>query len=330
MDATPYALHPSLGPLFSGLGLDTAYVLRRAALPPDTLDGSTRSLSAHGYHRLWQAVDDEAGDPGIAVRLAQTLSMDSFDVPVFAAACSPDLTAAAQRLAEYKPLIGPLALAVQRTEHELALELHWPTTAAPPPLLRVLELVWWTAFARLATHHPVVPVAATHPLEPVAPAVEAYLGCAVEPGPHTRIAFSADDATRPFLTSNSLMWDFFEPQLRARLSRAQTGEVPTAERVHRSLLEQLPAGRTTAADVARSLGLSTRTLQRRLRDEGTSFREQLAATRESLAHHYLTRSEMPVAEISFLLGYEDPNSFFRAFQTWTGTTPETLRARTAR
>ncbi len=74
------------------------------------------------------------------------------------------------------------------------------------------------------------------------------------------------------------------------------------------------------------MGMSRRSLQRSLREEETSFRKILSDTRERLARHYLSHSDMAAAEISFLLGYDDPNSFFRAFRSWTGTTPESLRA----
>ena len=63
-----------------------------------------------------------------------------------------------------------------------------------------------------------------------------------------------------------------------------------------------------------------------LEDEGTSFQQVLDATREGLARYYLGATGMAGAEISFLLGFEDPNSFIRAFHDWTGTTPERLRS----
>ena len=78
--------------------------------------------------------------------------------------------------------------------------------------------------------------------------------------------------------------------------------------------------------VCRKLGVSTRTLQRRLRDEGSSFQKTLDEVRQSLAQHYLQQSAMTGAEISFLLGFEDPSSFVRAFQGWTGVTPQSVRA----
>jgi len=77
--------------------------------------------------------------------------------------------------------------------------------------------------------------------------------------------------------------------------------------------------------VAERLAMSKRKLQRRLAAEGTSFQEVLRDTRHELARHDLHRTELPCAEISFLLGYEDPNSSFRAFHDWTGSTPEAAR-----
>ncbi|XXT51298.1 AraC family transcriptional regulator [Sorangium sp. So ce542] len=60
-------------------------------------------------------------------------------------------------------------------------------------------------------------------------------------------------------------------------------------------------------------------------DEGTSFQQILKETREALARHYLEKTSLPVAEISFLLGFSEPNSFYRAFRSWTGTTPDQAR-----
>src|SRR5689334_11020875 len=75
-----------------------------------------------------------------------------------------------------------------------------------------------------------------------------------------------------------------------------------------------------------SVGLSDRTLQRRIDDDGTTFRKLLLEARQELAREYLNRADIDVAEVACLLGYEDSNSFYRAFRTWEGTTPSQLRA----
>jgi AraC-like DNA-binding protein len=142
--------------------------------------------------------------------------------------------------------------------------------------------------------------------------------------PSPTVVFASHDAARPFLTANHGMWKFFEPALRQRLADLEK-QASTAERVRSALLEALPAGELSMQAVCRKLGVSTRTLHRRLQEEGTSFQQTLDALRNSLAHHYLRHSSMSGGEISFLLGFEDPNSFVRAFHTWTGSTPQAVR-----
>jgi AraC-like DNA-binding protein len=67
------------------------------------------------------------------------------------------------------------------------------------------------------------------------------------------------------------------------------------------------------------------TLQRRLADERITFQELIAEARRELARHYLQHSSLELNETAYLLGYEDANSFFRAFQQWEGTSPGAWR-----
>jgi AraC-like DNA-binding protein len=129
---------------------------------------------------------------------------------------------------------------------------------------------------------------------------------------------------RPFLTANEQMWNFFEPELRARLSDLDS-RADIGQRVRAALLELLPAGRATIDAASKQIGVSTRSLQRQLGEAGKSFRMLLDATRTDLAMHYLRTSSLSCAEIAYLLGYDDPNSFSRAFRTWTGKSPESVR-----
>lgn len=138
------------------------------------------------------------------------------------------------------------------------------------------------------------------------------------------MTFSAVDANRPFLTSNEPLWAAFEPELRRRLADLDA-PATTAQRVRAALLEALPSGLASMEGIAHKLTLSKRTLQRRIEAEGTSYQQILTETRADLARHYLDNTALSVAEISFLLGFSEPNSFHRAFRTWTGTTPDRAR-----
>jgi AraC-like DNA-binding protein len=313
--------------LLADAGLDPANVLRRAGLPDDLFGRPKAVLDTAGYFRLWRGIEEEAADPLLPLRLGSAISVEAFDPAIFAALCSPDLNTALARIARYKRLVCPVALHVEVGAAATAVEIEWlDATARPPATLLAVELVFFVQLARLATRHRVCPLELTspHPPEPADPYTE-HFGVAVEPGPRPRIAFHPRDATRPFLTANEAMWSFFEPELQKRLAELDQA-ASVSDRVRAALLELLPSGAASVEAVSDRLGASTRTLQRRLQREGQSFKALLNQTREKLARHYLRSQEMTGAEISFLLGFEDPNSFFRAFHAWTGLTPAQARS----
>jgi AraC-like DNA-binding protein len=315
--------------LLKDLGLQPGHVLRRAGLPDDLLTRGTPGLSTEDYFRFWCALEAEAGDALFSLRLVETLSAESFDPPLFAALCSANLMQAVQRLAKYKQLVAPMRLEVEIGKHgELTLTPHWLSVQSEVPAsLQVAEIAFFLRLARLATREPVSALRVTLPKTPPsaqARRYQSFFGSPVRQGANPSISFAAVDALRPFLTLNEGMWRVFEPDLRRRLSELDSAAT-TAERVRAALLELLPGNAATIEKAAVRLGMSKRTLQRRLEGEGESFRALVNATRESLARHYLGNTSMSGGEIAFLLGFEDPNSFYRAFQDWTGQTPDSAR-----
>jgi AraC-like DNA-binding protein len=314
------------------IGVDPVRVLRRAGLPRDLFVAGGQTITTEQFFALWRGIEAESDNAQLLpLELGRAISLEAFDVPLFAATCSPNLNVAARRLAQHKKLIGPQRVSITQTHTGIVLGFWWPDGLEPPWTVSMTELVFWVALARLTTRSPIRPTRVTVtelPSDDVSDAYLDYFGVAPSLRNEYSIAFSAQDAERPFLTANEAMWEFFEPELQRRLSELDEATT-TTERVRAALLELLPAGEGTMSAVARELAMSTRTLQRRLKDEGTTFQDILRDTRESLARHYLSVSDMPTTEVSFLLGYDDPRSFYRAFNTWTGTTPRALRAATA-
>ena len=112
-------------------------------------------------------------------------------------------------------------------------------------------------------------------------------------------------------------------QILADMARQNPGLVVEVER---AIAEQLGAGSVTLETVASGLGISPRTLSRRLAAEGTSFFQLLEGLRISLSKSYLRDSNLVLAEIAFLLGYSGLGSFNDAFKRWTGHSPGQFRA----
>lgn len=326
MHAHEYALNATWRPLLKDLGVRPSNVLRRAGLPEDLLSRPSVRLATDAFFRFWESVEIELDDPLFPIRLGQAVKAESFSPPIFAALCCPNLLTAAQRISQYKPLIAPIRMAVTESQESVAIALEWLDTALMPPAsLVAAELVFLVCLARLATREPMQPVSVvtSNPPQPVS-AYESFFGTRVSRDDIHCLRFSRKDAMRPFLTANEGMWQVFEPELRRRLTELDESAT-VAERVRAALLEGLPSGRVSMDSVARRLSLSKRTLQRRLSAEATTFQQVLQDTRETLATHYLQRTQLATAEISFLLGFEEPNSFYRAFSSWTGQTPDNVR-----
>ena len=324
-----YAVQHGWRLLLRDLEINPAHVLRRAQLPGDLFARDNAQLDSQQYFRLWAALEAEAGASAVPLplRIGQALSADWFDPALFAALCSTDLNAALLRIAKYKRLVAPMALQVDISAQRTTLTLEWLDKRCPPPaVLMAFELVFFVQLARLATRCRVQPLALACPLQlGHADAYAAHFGLVVGRADSPTLSFSAEDACRPFLTANHGMWSFFEPGLRKRLHELDR-QATMSDRLRSTLLEALPAGDLSMVSICKKLGVSSRTLQRRLNDEGCSFQQTLDQVRTSLARHYLQSSSMTGAEISFLLGFEDPNSFVRAFHGWTGTTPQSARA----
>ncbi|HEX7804095.1 MAG TPA: AraC family transcriptional regulator [Pseudoxanthomonas sp.] len=315
--------------LLKDFGMRPVHVLRRAGLPEDLLSRGDRALSTEEYFRFWRGLEAEARDALFPLRIVEAVTTESFSPPLFAALCSANLVQATQRLAKYKQLVAPMSLEIEVDKRgELSLSPLWLLAQGDVPCsLQVAEIAFFVRLARLATREPVKATRVTLPELPptrYAKRYEDFFGVPVRPAAGPSITFAAEDALRPFLTLSEGMWRAFEPELRRRLNELDA-TASTSERVHALLLELLPSSSATIEVVAERLAMSKRTLQRRLEDEGENFRALVSSTRESLAHHYLQNTAMSGGEIAFLLGFEDPNSFYRAFQDWTGQTPDSAR-----
>jgi AraC-like DNA-binding protein len=313
--------------LLKDLGVKPADVMRRAGLPEDLLMRPQAGLSTDEYFSFWRSLEAAVDDPLFPLRLVEAITPEVFSPPIFAALCSPNLRLATQRLSRYKRLVAPMALDVSVDKRGgLSLSPRWLDARVEPPVaVMASELAFFVRLAQLATREPIRAAQVAMPTIPdPLPAYERYFGASIRRAKAASISFSAADAELPFLTANDAIWRVFEPDLRRRLTELDE-TASASERVRALLLESLPSGRATMDAIAGRMAMSKRTLQRRLGDDGVTFQSLVNQTRKALARHYLTQTTLSNGEISFLLGFEDPNSFFRAFHDWTGHTPDGLR-----
>lgn len=312
-----FPLDKNYAALLKAYGISVEELLKRARLPLDMFGRDNPCVTSEEYYRFMKAIEDIVPDKRMPILLATADNIETITPPIFGAYCSANARECIKRIAQYKALAGAVVFGVCEDEQGITVEIKGEEDIELPEIIIGVEMVLLTNLIRKATKENIVPVKITVKNSFTNPEYEQFLGCKAEEGVENFITFSIDDAEIPFITRNESMWNFFEPELRKRLSELDTDDSFSAK-VRSILVEILPAGKSGIEDVAAALGMSRRSLQRKLKEEDTTFQKQLNHVRELLAKNYMQNTQLSSEDIAYLLGYQDLNSFFRAFSLWTG------------
>ncbi len=308
------------------LGIDPADMLRQAGPGDLNLKQAALGVTAAQYVDAWDAMVCLAGREDLPSQLGIAIARGPI-VPVFLALdCAPDLEQGLRRITRYKSLIGPTRMHVFGDDATLTVEYDSSVAGLElPASMMSLYLAFVVEKARLMTARPMIPMAVTLKAdEETRHSLARHLGVMPRYGEKATLSFARSDATAPFLSQAQGLWHAMEQDLERQLAaRARNSNMTS--KVSSALLTQLPLGHADVVTVCEELGVSRSTLQRRLRNEETTFQEILDTTRKDLALRYLTKSTLANEEISHLLAYSDPNSFFRSFRRWTGLSPSDVR-----
>jgi len=282
------------------LRLSPETVLRQAGLPMGLFNQEKILVSTEEFFALYRGIAEASNDPGFGLKVGTEERIEHYDPIKIAALSARSFRDAVQRLARYKRLTCPEEIRLVERGNECAVQFVWLLAhEKEPPLLVDVCFAWIVSIGRRGTRRPVNPKrvelqrASAH-----RDIYEAHFRCPIK--------FKANQ--------NALV--FSKAELTQQLAQKTFSEQAKA------ILKQLLAGqRPGIQDLARELHLSTRTLQRRLTEHGITFQRLLEEARRELARHYLLHSSRELNETAYLLGYEDANSFFRAFHHWEGTSP---------
>jgi len=303
-------------------------VLRRAGLPAGFFRQESVLATTAELFALWRAVGETSGDPAIGLKLGSEERVERFNPTAIAAVCSRSFRDALERMARYKRLTCPEEIRVHASGGEASVEFAFTqATEDEPEVLVDLCLAWILSIGRRGTDDRIRPLGA----ELVRPArnrelFESHFGCRVRFGrARNALVFRDGDLDLPFVTYNLDLLSAVQGRLESELE-ARSAPPELREQVKETLKRSLAGKRPTLGDVAREMCVSARTLQRRLTDAGSTFQEVVEETRHELARHYLGQSAIELNEAAYLLGYEDANSFFRAFRAWEGTSPGQYRS----
>jgi AraC-like DNA-binding protein len=140
------------------------------------------------------------------------------------------------------------------------------------------------------------------------------------------IEYAALSSRLPIASADSYLNKLLLKYCEEALSSRQLKATSWCLAVENALTPLLPHGQGRLSEVAARLGVSIRTLERRLAEEGISFLDVLDNLRFELAKRYLQEPNLPISEIAWLLGYADPSAFTHSFRRWSGKSPTQLRA----
>lgn len=308
-------------------GLRASEVLRRAGLSQALSAEARVLLTTEELFALWHAVGEASADPAIGLLLGTETKTERFNPVSLAALSTENFGAAVEQMARYKQLTCPEEIRQETTDDEWSIHFRWLLAdQVEPPVLVECCFAWVLSVARHGTGTRLSPVRVEF-MQPRAhlKAIERHFGCPVVCGAsRNAIVFRAADAGRPFLTRNAELLSLLAPQFERELKQ-ESGDENFVERVRAAVQQKLTGRRPTIEDIADALHISSRTLQRRLQEAGSNFQRVLEDARHQLARNYLNNSALELNEAAYLLGYEDANSFVRAFRTWEGIPPARWR-----
>jgi len=315
--------------LWTGLthiGIAPDDVARRAGLPLSVVTHA--AVGVDQYYAIWQAYSELIGDPATGiVRLATAFETPQYPPPVLATYHARDYRDALRRMTRYKELCPPERLRIAEKGDTCRIELDEHDPSRPcPPLLVGITLAFLLELGRRGTGLPITAqlVEFTQPMGDIH-VLEAYFGCRIRTGASVnRLTLRRSELDRSFVSHNEEMLELLTPVLDHSIEERQRDR-STADEVKQMLKRKLGGGVVDVPVIAKELGMSDRTLQRRLADEKTSFKRLLTQARREQARTYLENPSMEMKEVAFLLGYEDQSSFYRAFRLWEGQTPSNWR-----
>ena len=308
------------------LGVPPAALLRQARLPA-TLHLGTGLVTTSQFFALWRGLGELTGDPAFGIRFAAGAATAAHPPSSLAAFHAGDYRDGLQRLARFKRLCSPEQLHIAETADGCVIVNSWLYAEEPkPPIATDATFTHLVELGRRGTGRRLTP----RRLELARPGpgpdeLRCYFDCEIRYGAaRNALVLETADLDRPFPGHNPELLDMLTPSLAAALGELEARSSFRAQ-VKVVLKRSLASGRPDLAGVAAILGVSERTLQRRITDEGATFRELLVEARQELVRELLADPQIDMDEVACLLGYQDSSSFYRAFRDWEGITPSRWR-----
>jgi len=310
-------------------GVQAAPLLMRAGLTPELMADPGERLSVQSQIRLLNEAAIALKDDCLGFTLARDFDLREIGLLYYVMASSQTLGEALKRVARYSKVTNEALVFGYQEGNKLALSL----TYSGVPRHSDRHQIEFCMFAvlricRVLTGLNLVPqqFSFSHYRSEGISDMTRFVGTKVEFGGDTdEFALDADARELPLTHSDPYLNKLLLKTCEAALAERKEDVSELRTRVENAISSLLPHGRVLVGDVARSLGMSERTLARKLSDEGLNFTDILQELRRDLAVRYLDDRKLHVSKIAWLLGFNEVSAFTHAFKRWTGKTPSEMR-----
>lgn len=311
--------------------LDRAELFAICKLDMDAPVDLATMVSEEDYVRLLETIAlAEEGRPRAHINLGASMRCEDMGAVGLAWKSSPTLMDGWDRAERYVGVVaGVRALEITRNEQTTEIRFVRLTDEAPmgARLSNEATFASFTAICREASGRPFKPDRAlcAHEMIGDKDFLEDYLGCAVEDRAGINaIVISNAELDLPNAVGDDAISRFFDQRVEEMLDEMHS-DIPIAFQVKSEIGKNLSGGIPKLSDVAKALGMSARTLQRKLSEEGAVFQELVDQARRELSERLLRTTQYPLVEIAFLTGFAEQSGFTRAFKRWAGETPRSFR-----
>jgi AraC-like DNA-binding protein len=306
--------------LFAGIGITEE----------ETSNPNTVVLDTQYYALLETIAAAEAPDISFHLRTSAAMTCADFGAVGLAWKCAPTLRRSFQRMDRYARAYNKTATfrLVEKDGFSM-----WTHQRLEPRRLGMYlstegTLGTYVAMCRETTFPENKPHAVQfrHP-EPAGSleALEAYFRCPVTFGAEIdAIVLPEERLDRKNTVGDESIWRFLTSHIEETMID-EDHEEALDRQVIVQIANTLSEGIPTVADIASGMGMSARTLQRRLADQGHTFQSLVDEARRQLAEKFLTDTRYSIAQVAFLTGFSEQSAFTRAFKRWAGKTPGSYR-----
>lgn len=318
---------------FDALGLHPGELSRAAGIDPETTREPDVRIPQSAVVRLWLEAAARLQDPDLGLHLGEKIRPRAGNVVQYLAMSSRTLRQGLERLARYQRIVSTESrLRLEQRGAAGFLRIEFGTPEFPEGRHQTEQLcVRLLNFSRWITNRDFdfLEVHFRHPRPNSISEHERIFRCPLHfDAEVTGLAIAGEDLDRPSVHADAELAKAHERWASRHLWDLERGH--TVRELKESMLPVLEKGPLDLAAAAGRLSLSPRTLQRRLGEEGTSYREVLDTLRREVALDQLEQDGASIEEIAYLAGFADARAFYRAFKRWTGRTPAEYRAEAAR